>query len=393
MTEEEVRELARSWVAEHLNDEIRELAEGETVQQRSDGQRRWEQELRAGGWLGMSWPAEHGGGGVSPAMAVVFEEELARAGAPEVLNVVGLSLVGPVLCDLGTERQRERYLSAILDGEELWCQGFSEPEAGSDLASLRTRAKRDGDRWLISGQKIWTSWAQFADRCILLARTDPDAPKHRGISAFLFDMKGPGVDVRPIRQVTGDTEFCEVFLDEAPVDAADMIGEPGDGWKVAKRTLTYERGTNFTNLAKLELTLDQTIDSVVRGNERNEADTQALVGRLISSWVEVQGLRSMGRAYLRAMHLSEDDPAESSLIKLLWSESDVRLKQLQVDALAPGSISAKDGRAGVPSDAALDLLTCLAEPIYGGSSEIQRNIIAESMLGLPRDPKPTGTGQ
>ncbi|MEU8524415.1 acyl-CoA dehydrogenase family protein [Streptomyces sp. NPDC048629] len=347
--------------------------------------RAWERELGAGGWVGIGWGA--GGFGnrtASLTQQVVWGEEYARAGGPTRLGHIGENLLAPTLLAHGTEEQRRRFLPPIARGEELWCQGYSEPGAGSDLAGVRTRAVRDGDRYLISGQKIWTSLALDADWCFVLARTEEGSVRHRGLSFLLVPMDQPGrIEVRPIRQMSGTSEFNEVFFDGAVAHARDLVGAEGDGWRVAMGLLALERGVS-TLVQQVGFAVE--LEDVIRTAVRNGAFRDpVLAERLVRQWAELRvmrwnALRTLGRT---------DDPGAPSVAKLLWGGWHRRLGEL---AMAVRGAAATSGPG--PWDGAYELddqqrmfLFSRADTIYGGSDEIQRNIIAERVLGLPREAK------
>jgi alkylation response protein AidB-like acyl-CoA dehydrogenase len=379
-TDEEFREQVRDWLATHLTGRFAHLVgtggpgrEHEHIADRAE----WERELGAAGWIGIGWPREHGGLGASIARQVIFFEEYARAGGPGRLSHMGEHLLAPTLIAFGTDEQRRRFLPAIAQASELWCQGYSEPNAGSDLAGVQTRAVRDGDVWRITGQKVWTSLAHVADWCFVLARTDPEAPKHRGLSYLLVPMKQPGVQVRPIRQITGDSEFNEVFFDEAVTPAENVVGQPGDGWRVATGTLAFERGV--ATLGQ-QLGFARELDQVIQ-LARQDGGAEAWRDAVVDAWVGLQTLRHHA---LRTMGTSEHDVpgVEASVAKLLWAPWHQRLGELAMSVIGPQATVAPDGEL---SDLQRLFLFTRADTIYGGSNEIQRNIIADRLLGrVPR---------
>jgi len=343
----------------------------------------WERHLGAHQWIGLGWPREAGGRGASLAQQVVFHEEYARAGGPGRIGHIGETLLGPTLIAFGSDTQKRRFLPPILRGEELWCQGYSEPSAGSDLANVQTRARLDGDHWVIDGQKVWTSWAEWSQWCFVLCRTDPEAPKHRGLSYLLVPMQQPGVSVRPIRQITGTAEFSEVFFDGARTQADCIVGAPGDGWKVANGTLAFERGASTLGqnlLFRNELT---EIFAVAKRNGR--AADPVMRQRLADAWI---GLEIMRNNALRV--LSQGDGAatapEAMITKLYWASWHRRLGELAMDVLGPECMV---GEAFPYELTALQRLFLFsrADTIYAGSNEIQRNLIAERALGMPREPR------
>ena len=343
----------------------------------------WERALGAAGWTCLSWPREYGGRDASLLEQVIFYEEYARAGGPGRVGLVGEGLIGPTILHFGTDAQRARFLPRIASGEELWCQGYSEPNAGSDLANLSTRAVRDGDDWVIDGQKVWTSLAHWAQWCFVLARTDRDAPRHRGISYLLVSMDQPGIEIRPIEQITGTSEFNEVFFDGARTPADLVVGEVNGGWKVAMGTLAFERGA---------LTLGQQLgfahewtEMVGVARERGIEADPVLRQRLAQTYIEVQIMRYTAMRGLTAMSRGEVT-RETSIGKLFWANLHRGMGELAMDVMGPWSEIAN----GFPYDltrAQAMFLYTRADTIYGGSNQIQRNIIGERVLGLPPEPK------
>ncbi|MGH2725144.1 MAG: acyl-CoA dehydrogenase family protein [Actinomycetota bacterium] len=345
----------------------------------------WSRRLYDAGYSGMAWPREYGGRGAPLTLQAIAYEEFARSDAPEHVGLIGIGMAGPTIISVGSEDQKRRYLERILTGEEVWCQGFSEPGAGSDLASLQTRAVPDGDGWRITGQKVWSSFAHFADRCILLARTDPDAPKHQGITYFLVDMRAAGVETRPLRQITGEAEFNEIFLDGVYVPAGDVVGEVNGGWQVAITTLLHERGsTAFFLLGRLERNLQRllALAGETRRNRRLAADDPIVRDRVAASFTDLQAMRfTSWRALSDLMQKGLPGP-EGSIIKLHWSEANQRLGRLALDILGPDAAlaGAEEGLGFWQQQA----LRSRGNTIEAGTSEVLRNIIAERVLGLPR---------
>jgi alkylation response protein AidB-like acyl-CoA dehydrogenase len=346
--------------------------------------RRWQARLAGGRWVGVAWPSEYGGRGVGPVEHFIVQEELARAGAPEMVGRIGINLAGPTLLAHGTPSQKARWLPRILGADDLWCQLFSEPGAGSDLASVATRATPVDGGWVLNGQKVWTSYAQFADWGVCLARSRPldEAPKHRGISYFAVDMHAPGVDVRPLVQLTGDAEFNEVFLSDVFVPADQLVGPLHEGWKVANSTLSHERGTNPRQLViHIEL-----LSELLRLASATGAwDDRRLRQQLAEAYVEVRlfqlhNLRSVSRL-ARGL---EPGP-EGSALKLYWSEMSKRMHATAMDVLGPSAPLWK-GAAANPGDGnwQRSWLYYQGSSIWAGTNEIQRNIIGERVLGLPR---------
>ncbi len=341
-----------------------------------DWRRGWQRRLADGGWAAVHWPVEHGGRGATITQSAIFYEELAAAGAPLPANVLGLLLAGPTIMTWGTPEQQERHLVPILTAEEIWCQGFSEPDAGSDLAAVKTRAVKDGDEWVITGQKVWTSMAQYAKWCMLVARTDPDAPKkHQGLTYFLMDMEQDGVEIVPLKQITGESEFNELFLDGARVPDANVLGGVGNGWKVALTTLMNERsGLAFF----LQVRLRQLLDSLVaEAASRGLLDDPVVADKLGELELRAEVLRLTAYRGLTAIETYGQPGPEGSLTKWMWSETNQQLTQLAADLLGPDAL-----RAGSPWG--FELLRARGNSIEGGTTEVLKNIVAERVLGLPR---------
>jgi alkylation response protein AidB-like acyl-CoA dehydrogenase len=375
------RDEFRSWLTEHAPpaiDVASDFNQAETL-------REWQRTLASGRWVGIHWPAEYGGRGASLVQVAIYNEELARAHAPQILGRAGVNLVGPTLTAHGTEDQRKRWLSKILSAELIWCQLFSEPGAGSDLAGLSTKAEKRGDTYFVSGQKVWSSYAKFADFGIALVRTDSAAPKHKGISMLALPMDAPGIDVRPLRQITGESEFNEVFFDDVPVPAENLIGIENDGWRVAGTTLANERGTSFV---WKEQVLHEVAREMLlrRAIERGDFDDPLVRQKIAQSWIEVEIFRLHNARTLTRLDRGEQIGPESSIVKLFWSEMSQKLAE------TAGSILGQDGLVLWDDESAVDggrwaraMLWSRAASIAGGTSEIQRNIIAERILGLPRE--------
>ncbi|MBL8774775.1 MAG: acyl-CoA dehydrogenase family protein [Acidimicrobiales bacterium] len=352
--------------------------------------RDWQRRLADGGWVAVTWPEEYGGRGAGALMHYVVQEELARARAPELVGRIGINLVGPTLLAHGTAEQKQRWLPAIRAADLLFCQLFSEPGAGSDLASVATRAERVDGGWRLTGQKVWTSYAQFADFGLCLARTDPDAPKHKGISALVVDMRADGVEVRPLTQVTGEAEFNEVFFDGAFVPDENLVGAEHDGWRVSSSTLTHERGTNPRQLVIHAQHLEELLRLAL---ERGAYDDHRLQQRLAEAYVEVRLFQLHNwRSLSRLEHGRELGP-EASALKLYWSEMSKRLHQTAMAVLGDAAPLWR-GATDNPGDGAWQRawLYYQSSSIFAGTNEIQRNIIGERVLGLPREPKPAGKG-
>jgi alkylation response protein AidB-like acyl-CoA dehydrogenase len=346
-----------------------------------DFARDWARRLHDGGYAGLTWPEEYGGGGKPYPHQAIFLEEMARAGAPDHLGVIGLGMAGPTIIAHGTDAQKKQHLARILSGETVFCQGFSEPSSGSDLASIRTRAVRDGDEFVVTGQKVWSSYAHIADFCILLTRTDPDAPDHRALTYFILDMRSPGVTVRPLTQITGDPEFNEIFLEDVRVPISAVVGEVGSGWQVAMTTLLHERGTlGFALTARLEVLFGHLLETVRR---TGRADDPVVRDQVAQLWVDLAGLRYTNYRSLTTLVRTGVPGPEGSVAKLHWSETNQRLTKLALDLIGPDA--QLDGDGGFWSGYwQYQQLRSRGNTIEAGTSEILRSIIAERILGLPR---------
>ena len=381
--DETFRAELRSWLEDHEPPGVDVASTPEDV----DALREWQRMLHADRWVGVHWPVEHGGRGASPTQVAVYNEELARAGAPPLLGRVGLTLVGPTLMVHGTEAQRARWMPRILGADDVWCQLFSEPGAGSDLAGLTTRAPKSGGAYRVTGQKVWSSYATFADLGIALVRTDPAAPTHQGISMLAIAMDAKGVEVRPLRQMTGDYEFNEVFFDDVEVPVENLIGPENDGWRVAGTTLGNERGGSF--VWKEQVLLEAANDRLARACAREGHADDACVRQLLArSWIDAELFRLHNARTLRRLARGEEIGAEASVVKLFWAEATRRLYDTAAAVLGPGSLLASGDAATMDGGRwARGLLSTRANSIMGGTSEIQRNIIGERVLGLPREPR------
>jgi alkylation response protein AidB-like acyl-CoA dehydrogenase len=365
------RDELRAWFAENKPGAEPDGDEDRQYAWRRDFQRR----LADGGWAAVHWPREYGGRGATLTESAIFFEELGRSGAPLPANVLGLLLAGPTIMTWGTDEQKERYLSPILTADEIWCQGFSEPDAGSDLANLQTRAVRDGDEWVVTGQKVWTSGAQFSKWCMLVARTDPEAPKHKGLTYFLMDMEQDGVQIRPLRQITGGPEFNELFLDGARVPSENVLGGEGNGWKVALTTLMNERaGLGFFLQVRLRQLLDRLI---VQAAREGLLEDPVVADRLGELHLRTEIVRLTAYRGLTAIEKYGQPGPEGSLTKWMWSDTNQRLTQLAADLLGPSALRADDPWA-------YELLRARGNSIEGGTTEVLKNIVAERVLGLPK---------
>ena len=378
--DEEFRARARSWLAQRLDAPdapFADLRPGAGDPPTHLRRREWERELGAGGWIGLGWTEG------SLTRQVVWAEEYARTQVPASLGVVGEHLLAPTLLRHGSQAQQDRFLPRIADGQEIWCQGYSEPGAGSDLAAVRTRAVRQQGVWLVHGQKTWTSLSQWADWCFVLARTEPDSHRHHGLSLLLLPMDQPGrVDVRPIRQLDGNSDFSEVFFDGAR--AEHVVGRPGEGWRVAMTLLSFERGVGMLGR---QIGFARELDTVLAAAARTGATDDPVVReRLTRQWADLHAMRCNA---LRTLGTAE--PGSAAVAKLLWGGWHQRLGELAVRVLGPdgatmpGRHSPEDYRV---TEAQQGLLFSRADTVYGGSDQIQRNLIAERVLGLPREPRP-----
>lgn len=353
-----------------------------------DFRRRWEDHLCAAGWSGLSWPRRYGGKEMPLVRQAIFHEEYARLQAPLPINMVGHGILGPTLLAHGTEAQKRRFLPPLLLNHEIWCQGYSEPGAGSDLASLRTSAVKDNDGYRLSGQKIWTSFANQADWCFVLARTAPELPKHRGISFLLVDIKSPGVRVRPIRQITGEADYNEVFFDDVDVPAENLIGTENGGWAIAMAASSFERGTYFgPRIVRMRAELEEFVRLAARTrlDGRRAVDDPTVRERLSRLLIDTHALQLCSEQLLRQAVRAVPPGAEGSAVKLLWSESHQRLFDLAMDILGP-AVQLGPQETSAPREGRWhrDYLWTRAETILAGTSEVMRNIIAERALGLPR---------
>ncbi len=380
--EEAFRQDVHDWLEHNLPAEWRHKGVGGyREEEETDLQRQWQRRLYEAGWLKLAWPKQAGGREATPVMQAIYQEEMAKAGAPIILGRLGVSLLAPTLLVHGSQWQKDTYVEKILSGDLIFCQGFSEPDAGSDLAGLRARADRRDGHWVLTGQKTWSSGAHYADKSFLLARSDADAEAHRGISFFLVDMHQPGVEVRRIRQMTGGGEFSEIFLSGAVVEDRDLVGEPGAGWKIAMTVFGFER-SGLAQAARFERAV---AELAVLARDRGAGDDATVRQKIAQAQIEAHVFRLIGLRNLTSAQHGHAPGPEASLTKLYWSEMDKRIQETAVGlqgaygALAPGSpLAVEDGRWQY------GWMWAQAETIYAGSSEIQRNIIAERVLGLPR---------
>ncbi len=359
----------RSWLGDHLTDDVVQAGSHQVEGANLEILRSWNRTLADGGWAAPSWPVEHGGRGAGVDEQLVYLEEMSRVRAPGPLNVIGVSNIAPAIMHFGTAGQKQRFLAPMLRGDEIWSQGMSEPEAGSDLAALRTQAVEDGDDFVINGQKTWNSMGHFADWCQLYVRTDPTATKHQGITCFLVDLTTAGIEARPLTTITGGQSFAELFFSDVRVPRSAMLGSLHEGWGVAMTTLSHERA----GVARLHLGLANKLDDLL-------ADPRAAAGlrdprlreRLARAYADIACMR-----YLTERSLADPSAAGAggSLAKLAWARCDQELANLAVDLIGPGALSDRWGE---------NLLSVRQASIAGGTSEINRNIVAERVLGLPR---------
>lgn len=389
LTEEELqfRDEFRSWLVANVPKDWSVWRE-KPLEESFPYLRAWQRKLYEGGWAAVSWPKEYGGRSATLMQQAIFWEEMARVEAPPMANSLGLGLIGPTIIAYGTEAQKKRFVPKILSAEEIWCQGFSEPNAGSDLASLQTEARLNGDDYVVNGQKVWTSYGWIGDWCELVVRTDPDLPKHKGLTVLLVDMKSPGVEVRPLRQMTGESEFNELFFRDVRVPVENVLGKVNDGWNVAISTLMHERGSYG---ARLHLLFKRNIGRLIelsrtmlRNNRPATADP-VIRQKLAQCYAEVEIMRlNQLRAFSRMTANGAPGP-EGSIQKLFWSELNQRMQQLAQELLGPyGQLVNGDVRAIDNGYWSYGYLRSRGNTIEAGTSEVQRNIVGHFVLGLPR---------
>jgi alkylation response protein AidB-like acyl-CoA dehydrogenase len=377
--EAQFRAEVRAWIQDNLPDELRGHRGG-AARFEGEALRSWSRALSEAGYPGLTWPAEYGGRGAPYSFQAIVYEEMARAEAPPHVGVIGLGMAGPTIMAHGTEAQKERYLAKILSAEEIWCQGFSEPNAGSDLAAVQTAITLapDGRRFVVNGQKVWSSYAHIADFCILVGRGDPDAPRYQNLTYVIVDMHAPGVEVRPLRQITGEAEFNEIFFTDVEVPRENLLGEIGQGWQVAMTTLLHERATlGFALTTALEVGVRKLM---TLARERG-ADDPLTRDRVAREWIELQALKLTNyRALTRLMQTGIPGP-EGSGVKLHWSEQNQRMTKLALELHGPEAQLMDGERGGYWQ---FQQLRSRGNTIEAGTSEVLRNIIAERVLGLPR---------
>src|SRR5438876_722044 len=387
--QEALRKRVRAWLSANIPDDWKKFGLSEVPRPEAyDFLRKWQKALHDAGFIGLTWPKEYGGQGLTFVEEMVLQEEMALQKAPPVLNILGVGMAGPTIVACGTEEQKKRYPAKILSCEEIWCHGYSEPNSGSDPAAVQTRAVTDGEYYVINGQKVWTSLAHIADWMMLLARTDPDAPKHKGITYFLLDMKSPGVTVKPLKQITGDPEFNEVFFDNVRVHESQVLGEVNGGWRVGLTTLMYERlALGFGLQVRLRITLEGLIELARKVEKSGRTVTKDPVMRqkIAQLWIDTESLKYMGARAITKLLKGEIPGPEASAGKMVWVETHQRLQELAMEIEGPYSQLAQG------SDWALDggswqytFLRSRSNSIEGGTTEIQKNIIGERVLGLPK---------
>ncbi|MBI2197651.1 MAG: acyl-CoA dehydrogenase family protein [Candidatus Rokubacteria bacterium] len=385
------RDEVRSWLKVNIpKDWVDTVRAGSDIP-RSDAYdflSRWQRKLYDAGFMGLTWPKDYGGRGLTFMEELILHEEMALVKAPPILNILAIGMAGPTIIAYGTEEQKKRYPAKMLSCEEIWCQGYSEPNAGSDLAALQTRAAKDGEYWVVNGQKVWTSLAHVADWMMLLARTDPDAPRHKGITYFLLDMKLPGITVKPLTQITGDPEFNEVYLDNVRVHESQILGGLNNGWAVGLTTLMFERlALGFGLQVRLRIALDGLIE-LARGTRRNgsPATKDATIRqKLAQLWIDTEVFKYTGARAITKLLKGELPGPEASTGKMLWVEGHQRLQELAMEIQGPYSQLTRGSKWAIESGLwQYSFLRSLANSIEGGTTEIMKNIIGERVLGLPK---------
>lgn len=384
--QEAFRAELRAWLAANVPRE----APPEDEVERRDFQRAWQHTLADGGWVGIHWPVEYGGRAAGLEEQIIFSEEMARARSPEILDAVAVNIVGSVLIAQGNAAQKAKHLQRIRRGDDVWCLGFSEPNAGSDLASLKCKAVRDGDHFVITGQKVWSSKAHFADWILLLARTDSDAPKHKGLSTFIVDMHAPGVTWRPLVQISGRKEFNELFLEEVRVPVENMIGPPGKGWPIIREALAHERGTLWAFDFKIRLqngarALIDLYGRLQRDGGGRGSDVAVLRERVAQAYIEAEVFAAHTTRMLPQLHGASDAATKAALQKLFGSEIQQRTQEVGMELLGSYGNLARDPRAYDAGEWYETYLYSKSVTISSGASEVLRNMLAQQALGLPRD--------
>ena len=389
--QEAFRDEVRSWLSKNLPKDWSSKVQAASDVPREEAYdflRKWQSRMYEAGLVGLTWPKESGGRGLTFMEEMILQEEMALAKAPPVLNILAVGMAGPTINAYGTEEQKRRYPPKMLSCEEIWCQGYSEPNSGSDLAALQTRAVKDGDYYVINGQKVWTSLAHIADWMMLLARTDPAAPKHKGITYFLLDMHSPGVTVKPLKQITGDAEFNEVYFDNVRVHESQILGGLNNGWAVGLTTLMYERlALGFGLQVRLRIALDGLVDLARRSSKNGGPATKDPVMRqkLAQMWIDTEVFKYTGARAITKLLKGELPGPEASTGKMMWVEGHQRLQELAMELEGPYAQLTKGSRWAVENGLwQYGFLRSRANSIEGGTTEIQRNIIGERVLGLPK---------
>ena len=382
------RDELRAWLRANVPNDWEKHRTEDEMRERFEFLRAWQKKVYQAGWAGISWPKEYGGRGATLMEQVIFNEEMARAAAPPLANVLGLSLIGPTIIAFGTDAQKKRFLPNILSADEIWCQGFSEPNAGSDLANVRTDARLDGDHYILNGQKVWNSYGWAADWCALLTRSDPNSTKHQGLTYVLVDMKSPGVEVRPLRQLTGESEFCEIFFHDVRTPAINVLGKVGDGWNVAIGTLAHERATLG---AGVQIVMKRQFDRLVElahstvRNGKPAAEDPVVRQKLGQCYTDIEIMRlNQMRAISRINQKGVPGP-EGSVLKIFWTELNQRFQQIATELLGPyATLTKGDSHAIDEGQWSYSFLRARGNTIEAGTSEVQRNIIGHFVLGLPK---------
>jgi alkylation response protein AidB-like acyl-CoA dehydrogenase len=385
------RDEVRSWLKKNLPKDWTSRVQAASDVPREEAYdflRQWQRKMYEAGFVGLTWPKESGGRGLTFMEEMILQEEMALAKAPPVLNILAVGMAGPTINAYGTEEQKKRYPPKMLSCEEIWCQGYSEPNSGSDLAALQTRAVKDGESYVINGQKVWTSLAHIADWMMLLARTDPDAPKHKGITYFLLDMHAPGVTVKPLKQITGDAEFNEVYFDNVRIHESQILGGLNNGWAVGLTTLMYERlALGFGLQVRLRIALDGLVDLARRSSKNGTPATKDPVTRqkLAQLWIDTEVFKYTGARAITKLLKGELPGPEASTGKMMWVEGHQRLQEMAMELEGPSAQLTKGSRWAVENGLwQYGFLRSRANSIEGGTTEIQKNIIGERVLGLPK---------
>jgi len=380
--ETKFRDELRVWLQSNVPNDWETHRLRDSMEDRFQFLRAWQKRVYEAGWAGVAWPKEYGGRGASLMEQVIFTQEMAAAGAPPMANILGLALIGPTIIAYGTEAQKKRYLANILSGDEIWCQGFSEPNAGSDLAGLRTEARLDADHFVVNGQKVWNSYGWAAHWCALVTRSDPASQKHKGLTYLLVDMKSPGVEVRPLRQLTGESEFTELFFRDVRVPAENVLGTVGDGWNVALGTLAHERATLGVSA---QIAMRRQLDRLVELSRDRASQDPLVRQKLAQAYVENEVLRlNQMRAVSKIIQTGAPGP-EGSILKIGWSEANQRFQAAAQEILGPYAQLTNASDLAIDNGAwSYSYLRARGNTIEAGTSEIQRNIIGQHVLGLPK---------